>query len=227
MAVKERILLVEDDAFIREGVTALLVQEGYEVEDCSSLEEARRALEEEEPSLLILDVLLPDGSSFDLCRGDPGSGGRRPSFSSPAATRMRSHGARAGRRRDDYVAKPFRGRVLLSRVRALLRRSRRERGQLRSPWFELDQERQLCRVEGKTLALTPTEYRLLYTLAKAADVVVSRENLLRAVWELGGEFLDENTLAVHISRLRGKLGIYSGQLETVRGEGYRLRWENE
>lgn len=226
MAVKERILLVEDDAFIREGVTALLVQEGYEVEDCSSLAEARRALEEEEPSLLILDVLLPDGSSFDLC------GEIRQQWEAPILfltccdqDEDMVRGLDAGG--DDYVAKPFRGRVLLSRVRALLRRSRRERGQLRSPWFELDQERQLCRVEGKTLALTPTEYRLLYTLAKAADMVVSRENLLRAVWELGGEFLDENTLAVHISRLRGKLGIYSGQLETVRGEGYRLRWENE
>lgn len=174
MAVKERILLVEDDAFIREGVTALLVQEGYEVEDCSSLEEARRALEEEEPSLLILDVLLPDGSSFDLC-GEIRQRWEAPILFLTCCDQDEDmvRGLDAGG--DDYVAKPFRGRVLLSRVRALLRRSRRERGQLRSPWFELDQERQLCRVEGKTLALTPTEYRLLYTLAKAADVVVSRE----------------------------------------------------
>ncbi len=76
------------------------------------------------------------------------------------------------------------------------------------------------------LPLTPTEYRILFTLAKAAGAPVPRQELLHAVWALGSEYMDENTLAVHISRLRAKLGADSGRLVHVRGEGYRLRCDD-
>ena len=73
------------------------------------------------------------------------------------------------------------------------------------------------------LLLTPIEYRILHTLARRAEQIVPREELLHAIWESGGEYLDENTLSVHISRLRAKLGVDSGRLVTVRGEGYGWR----
>ena len=77
------------------------------------------------------------------------------------------------------------------------------------------------------MALTPIEYRILYTLAKGANTPVSRDALLHAVWEMGSEYIDENTLSVHISHLRSKLGRHSDKLMTVRGEGYVLRCEHE
>ena len=79
---------------------------------------------------------------------------------------------------------------------------------------------------GEDLGLTPIEYRILYELAKQANTIVTRSVLLHGVWELGCEYMDENTLSVHVSRLRSKLGVHSQNLETVRGVGYMLRCQN-
>ncbi len=221
------ILLVEDDEFIRDSVGALLRQEGYDIQACASLEDARGALRRRLPRLVILDVLLPDGSGFELCRQI------RESCAVPIlfltccdededTVRGLEYGG------DDYVGKPFRARVLLSRVKALLRRS--EGNPAEGPQtdiFHFDRDKRVCTAAGVPLPLTPIEYRLLYELAKRAGEVVPRETLLHAIWELGSDYLDENTLSVHISRLRGKLGPYSEKLSTVRGEGYRLRCADE
>lgn len=225
--MEETILLVEDDAFIRNNVCGLLRQEGYGTEACSSLEEARTALLRRIPDLVILDVLLPDGSGFDLCREI------RESCKVPILfltccdeDEDMVKGLELGG--DDYVPKPFRAKVLLSRVMALLRRARLDQGgNLNVGVFSFDQAKRNCRLEGQPVALTPIEYRILYELAKRGNVLVSREALLHEIWELGCEYMDENTLSVHISRLRGKLGKHSDQLVTVRGEGYILRCDNE
>ncbi len=221
------ILLVEDDEFIRDSVGALLRQEGYETQACASLEEARGALRRRLPRLVILDVLLPDGSGFELCRQI------RESCAVPILfltccdeDEDTVRGLECGG--DDYVSKPFRARVLLSRVKALLRRS--EANPAEGPQtglFRFNPDKRVCTAGGIPLPLTPIEYRLLAALAKRAGEVVPRETLLHAVWELGSDYLDENTLSVHISRLRGKLGPYSGRLTTVRGEGYCLRCADE
>ena len=222
------ILLVEDDEFIRNSVCGLLGQEGYQAAACSCLKDARTALRRRIPDLVILDVLLPDGSGFELCREI------RESCSVPilfltccGEDEDTVKGLDCGG--DDYVSKPFRAKVLLSRIRALLRRTQQteQDSGLQTGVFRFDHTKRSCRAEGEMIALTPIEYRILYELAKNPDRAVPRQTLLHAVWELGCEYMDENTLSVHISRLRGKLGRHSDKLMTVRGEGYVLRSGNE
>ena len=221
------ILLVEDDEFIRGNVCSLLQQEGYQTAACSCLEEARAALRRSMPDLVILDVLLPDGSGFAFCRKI------RECYKVPILfltccdedediIKGLEYGG------DDYVSKPFRAKVLLSRIMALLRRTQLEQGAgLKIDVFRFDDTKRVCHIEGEPVALTPIEYRILWELAKSANTLVSRGMLLHTIWDLGCEYMDENTLSVHISRLRGKLGKHSDKLVTVRGEGYILRCQSE
>ena len=221
------ILLVEDDDFIRDSMNSLLQQEGYDMVACSCLEDARSMLRKSIPDLIILDVLLPDGSGFDLCREI------RESYKIPVLfltccdeDEDTVKGFDCGG--DDYVHKPFRAKVLLARLKSLLRRSQMEQGSILCiDVFRFDNDKRVCTLDGIMVALTPIEYRLLFELAKSANHVVTREALLHAIWELGCDYLDINTLSVHISRLRSKLGQHSKKLITVRGEGYVLRCQNE
>ena len=225
--MKKTILLVEDDEFIRSSVSELLLQEGYQTTACSCLEEARAALRQRIPELVILDVLLPDGSGFDFC-GEIRESCKVPILFLTCCDEDEDtiRGLECGG--DDYVSKPFRAGVLLSRIRALLRRAQIDPGaDLQTGVFHFDHGRRSCRLEGETVMLTPIEYRILYELARSANALVPRETLLRAVWEPGCEYMDDNTLSVHISRLRSKLGKHGGKLTTVRGEGYLLRCEDE
>ena len=220
------ILLVEDDGVIRNNVCSLLQQEGYQTMPCACLEEARTALRKSVPDLVVLDVLLPDGSGFEFCREI------RESYKVPVLfltccdedediVKGLEYGG------DDYVAKPFRAKVLLSRIMALLRRTQNApNADLQVDVFQFDNTKRCCRLMGEDLGLTPIEYRILYELAKQANTIVTRSVLLHGVWELGCEYMDENTLSVHVSRLRSKLGVHSQNLETVRGVGYMLRCQN-
>ncbi|MDE7210103.1 MAG: response regulator transcription factor [Lachnospiraceae bacterium] len=223
----KNILFVEDDEFIQNSVLQLLCQEGYQVKPCSCLENAREAFLQQVPDLVILDVLLPDGSGFDFCC-EIRESSKVPVLFLTCCDEDEDtiRGLECGG--DDYVAKPFRAGVLLSRIMALLRRA--QIGQdvnLRVGVFQFDHVKGSCHAEGKALALTPMEYRIFYALARNANSLVLREDLLHAVWEMGGEYLDDNTLSVHISRLRAKLGKHSAKLVTVRGEGYLLRCGDE
>ncbi len=226
--MEKTILLVEDDAVIRHNVCSLLQQEGYQVQASACLEEARAALRQRMPDLVVLDVLLPDGSGLDLCREIRESYNRVPILFLTCCDEDEDtiKGLECGG--DDYVSKPFRAKVLLSRIMALLRRAQIDQGaDLQAGIFRFDQAKRNCRLNGKVVAFTPIEYRILYELAKSANAAVSREALLHAVWELGCAYMDENTLSVHISRLRSKLGNHSDKLITVRGEGYMLRCGDE
>ena len=221
------ILLVEDDSFIRDSIVKLLQQENYKALACSSLAEARTELIKEIPDLIILDVLLPDGSGFELCREI------KDSFNVPILfltccdeDEDMVRGLDCGA--DDYIAKPFRSKVLFARIRALLRRTTTEQNNIfRVDVFLFDNSKRICAVNGIPASLTPIEYMLLYEIAKARGAIVTRETLLRSIWQMGCDYLDANTLSVHISRLRSKLGKYSDRLVTVRGTGYSLRCENE
>ena len=117
----------------------------------------------------------------------------------------------------DYVAKPFRTMELLSRVRAQLRAHKG--AQAASGALSVDFERLTTSLGGESLFLTPTEYKLLGALMRSGGRVLTRAVLLEALWDEGGRFVDDNTLSVHISRLREKIG--AARIETVRGAGYR------
>ena len=215
-----RILLVEDDPFLRGGLSELLTREGYEIDACTSARGASSCIEDSACDLIVLDIGLPDGDGIELCKEWRASGVRMPILFLTACDEELSavHALDAGG--DDYVTKPFRMLELLSRVRALLRRG--EPAPLSRPGLEVDEERLTVRKDGEAVFLTPTEFRLLSSLIRASGRILTRELLLSHLWDDGGQFIDDNTLSVHIRRLREKIG--AERILTVRGVGYQ--WED-
>lgn len=214
-----RILLLEDDDFLREGITKLLTRSGYGVTAVATIREAEDAMAHGSFSLAIFDVLLPDGSGLALCRRLRAWGVTIPVFLLTACDEESDIVAGLDAGADDYVTKPFGAKVLLARVRALLRRS--ETKTFEDGDLFVDFDGMLVRRSGKPVYLTPTEFQILRCLLQNSGVIVTRDTLLRRIWDDGGYFIDNNTLSVHVSRLREKIG--PGHIATVRGVGYR--WE--
>ena len=217
--MNEKILLTEDDAFLRDGLCEMLSGEGYSVSSAASCGEARALLSKEKFDLLICDVMLPDGSGFDLCTSVRNTGSSVPILFLTACddelqiVRGLDSGA------DDYVTKPFKLHELLSRIRALLRRSSNQVYTSRD--ITVDLNALTVKKNGEVIFVTPTELQILLTLIRNSSGIVTRGSLLQNIWDSGGAFIDDNTLSVHISRLREKIG--AEHIVTVRGVGYR--WE--
>ena len=213
---QERILIVEDDAFLRDGLTELLAREGYQPAAADALAPAGAMIAKEPFSLVLLDVMLPDGTGFDFCAKLRSQGFAAPILFLTACDDELQvvRGLDCGG--DDYVTKPFKLRELTSRIRALLRRA--ERTADAAPAF-LNAEKLTVNVNGEEILLTPTEFQLLSVLVKNAGIIVPRGTLLERIWDIDGSFIDDNTLSVHVSRLREKIG--KDRIETVRGVGYR------
>lgn len=210
------ILLVEDDAVLREGLTELFAREGYQVVTAGSLREAREKLNADVQAV-VMDVGLPDGDGVSLCREWREAGERRPVLFLTAKGEEFDvvRGLDSGG--NDYVTKPFRMQELLSRVRVLLRAGQTAQPVSRSG-FAVDRERMQVLKDGEPLALTLTEYKIVTMLMDHPNVV-PRERLLEVLWDEGGKFIDDNTLSVHMSRLRDKVG--AEHIRTVRGVGYQ------
>ena len=222
------ILLVDDDARLREIVGMALEGEGYRVQPAGSAEEAAELLEGEDPDLLILDVMLPGQDGFELCRA--------VRTRSPIPILMLTAktdtvdvvvGLESGA--DDYVTKPFVTKELVARIRALLRRSRgpeSEDGQRRIVVGDLEILPDAASVtkRGEAIHLTKTEFRLLTTMASRPNQVFTREMLLSQVWEYD-YFGDSRIVDVHIRRLRSKIEDDPRRpeiVQTVRGIGYKV-----
>ncbi len=218
--MKTKIILVEDDAYLRDGLTELLVREGYEVMSAKNCKEAKKLIDEESAELIILDVLLPDGNGLEICTYTRSSGNNTPILFLTACDEEFQivRGLDAGA--DDYVTKPFRMLELLSRIRALLRRKPICTNYQSGDIF-IDVSNMTVRKNGENLFLTPTEFQILNALTQNCGVIVTRTMLLQKIWDSDGNFIDDNTLSVHISRLREKIG--AKHIVTVRGAGYR--WE--
>jgi two-component system response regulator RegX3 len=219
MGEKTRLLIVEDDIFLQDGLRDLLTRDGYEVLLAGSLNEARLGLAEGDPHLLILDVGLPDGNGFAFCQEIREQGYELPVLFLTARDEEYElvRGLNAGG--DDYLCKPFRALELLSRIKALLRRA----GSMYQLATRegLNYSRLQYSAGGQCVQLTPTEFALLEKFLHNRGQILTREQLLASIWDHEGQFIDDNTLSVHISRLRDKIGRES--IETVRGIGYRWR----
>lgn len=217
-----KILVVEDDFFLRDGLSELLTKEGYEPVTAQNAAEAQARLTQDKYSLIILDVMLPDGSGLDICTALRSRGCGTPVLFLTACddeiqiVRGLDSGA------DDYVTKPFRLQELLSRIRALLRRSELADKPTESGGISLERSSMTVRKNGENVFVTPTEYQILSMLMHGRGVTVTRTLLLQNIWDDNGSFIDDNTLSVHISRLREKIG--AEHIVTVRGVGYR--WED-
>jgi len=226
----ERILIVEDERAVARGLEYGLVTEGFAVTWAESGERALELVRSAPPHLVVLDVRLPGLSGFDVCRQLRAEGRREPILMLTARDEEldRVLGLELGA--DDYVLKPFSLRELVSRIRSLLRRAY---GELASPAadrlgfgpIELDLRRMEVRRRGERVDLTPTEYRLLGTLAANAGRPLGREALIEAVWGYEAAIGSNRTVDVHIRHLREKLEDEPAEprwILTVRGVGYKL-----
>lgn len=217
----EAIMLLEDDFFLRDGLCELLTKEKYAVQSAANCGEARMLLRQHQFDLVILDVMLPDGSGLELCTQLREQGEDVPILFLTACDEEWQivRGLDAGA--DDYVTKPFKMQEFLSRVRALLRRRRTTSVQQKN--FRLDLAAMSVTKDGEAIDLTKTEFQILNVLIANRGSTVTRNALLEQIWDCDGDFIDDNTLSVHISRLREKIG--AGHIVTIRGTGYR--WEDK
>ena len=211
-----KILLVEDDSALRGALEELLGREGYEVIKASSVRSAKAEMNSD-IDLIMLDVGLPDGNGVSLCRQWRSEGVQIPILFLTAKDEELDvvRGLDAGG--NDYVTKPFRMQELLSRIRALLRRNQKETSITRSG-ITLDTTKLQASREGEVLQLTVTEYKILAKLISERSII-TRAVLLDALWDVDSRFVDDNTLSVHISRLREKVG--GSHIKTIRGVGYQ------
>jgi DNA-binding response OmpR family regulator len=221
------VLLVDDDARLREIVGMALEGEGYRVRGASSAEDALEVLERDGPDLLILDVMLPGRDGFELCR-EIRTRNPLPILMLTAKTDTVDIVVGLESGADDYVTKPFVTKELVARIRALLRRTRdggaQQQRKLTVGDLEIVPDAATVTKRGNPVHLTKTEFRLLLTMALRPNQVFTREVLLQKVWEYD-YFGDSRLVDVHIRRLRGKIEDDPRDpriVQTVRGLGYKL-----
>ncbi len=229
MPNRPRILLVEDDAAIVQGLRYALEQDGFAVTALGTAAQARAALTAPDGAgfdLLLLDIGLPDGSGLALCRLARQQSDVPVVFLTACDDEANTVlGLDLGA--DDYIAKPFRLRELQSRLRAVLRRRGGAGGAVTLPGgIRVDTTRAEVTKNGATVYLSALEYRLLLAFLAHPGQVLSRGQLLGAIWDAGGDYVNDNTLTVYVKRLRAKLEDGKSDappiITTVRGLGYRL-----
>ena len=220
----KRILLLEDDTALGQGIRLALENDGVHVELCASLSQAQNLLTGADFDLLILDVNLPDGSGLDLLRNVRHGHSGIPIILLTANDLETDIVVGLESGADDYITKPFSLAVLRARVNAQLRRgapARTATVELES--FSFDFEWMEFRKNGQLIELSKTEQRLLRLLVENRGRTLSRETLLERVWPNGAEYVEENALSVTVKRLRDKLEDTPSKprfLKTVYGIGY-------
>ena len=232
-----RILLLEDDPGLTEGLSYALSKNGFFADIAGSVQEARSLLFPiHSYDLLLLDVTLPDGTGFGLCSEIRGRGDQTPIIFLTASDEETSviRGLDSGG--DDYITKPFKLGELCSRIRALLRRStltnqpegRCSSMRLGSGPVQVDCTSGKAYLNGTPLELTGMEYRLICLFLRNPSRILTRGQILDELWDGNGNFVDDNTLSVYIRRLREKIEENPSRPEhllTIRGMGYR--WEED
>ena len=223
-----RLLLLEDDQSLIDGLVYALTKEGFALDVAMTVREARAQLAAQAYDLLLLDQTLPDGSGLALCEEVRAGGNAVPIIFLTAMDEEIQVIRALDAGGDDYITKPFKLGELCSRIRAQLRRSGMLRQQEQEPVTE-----GTVRIEGgrayragEALELTATELRLLACFLRNRGQVLTREQLLAALWDEDANFVDDNTLSVYIRRLREKVERNPSapqHLRTVRGLGYEWR----
>lgn len=224
----DRILVVDDEADIVALVAYHLAKAGYRVSTASNGSDALVAARQEHPALIVLDVMLPGLSGYDVLEQLRGSEATRD-VAVLMLTARREESDRIGgltRGADDYLTKPFSPQELVLRVAAILRRLNApavgSTDVLKAGPLEIHRAEHRVTVDGEAVELTPTEYKLLILLAERRGRVQDRSQLLEQVWDAAPD-IQTRTVDMHVQRLRAKLGAAGDLIETVRGFGYRMR----
>lgn len=224
--MKHKILMVEDDFALAMGTEYALTSEGYEVVAATNITEAGK-LYNDTFSLILLDMLLPDGNGIDFCKKLRDMGSKVPIiFLTAVAEEVNIvQGLESGA--DDYIAKPYRVKELLARIEVNIRRY--EMGKVKEEKIYrfgsccFYAERFMLIRNDETIDCTTSELRLLRELIQNRGNVISRSKIMEKLYDVDGEFFEDNTLSVYVKRLRDKLGEDGEYIETVRGLGYRFK----
>jgi DNA-binding response OmpR family regulator len=225
-----RLLLVEDDEALALGIEFTLIDEGYEVLRASTFNEGKRLFENEGFDLIILDVNLPDGSGYELCKYIRSKSDVPIIFLTALDEEVNVVlGFEIGG--DDYITKPFRVKELISRIKAILRRNSKTAtsgSKLLSGDIVLDTSTALVKKISREISLTAQEYKLLLIFMSKPKVIMKRDEILRELLEGAEAFFDENTLSVYIKRIREKIEDNPKEpqyIVTQRGLGYKWNVE--
>ncbi|GAA0117474.1 response regulator transcription factor [Clostridium senegalense] len=224
----EKILLVEDDSSIILGIKYSLEQEGFYVDIAKTLNIARDFIKDNNYSLLLLDINLPDGNGYDFCNEIRKNSDVGIIFLTACDEEVNIvMGLDIGG--DDYITKPFRVRELISRINAVIRRKKKlinyeEKKILKFDDLKIDTLAMKVLKKGEEIILTSSEYKLLLLFINNFDVTLTREVILDKLWDDSGEFVNDNTLSVYIKRLRSKIEDDPSNpkyIITIRGLGYK------
>ena len=219
------IYIVEDDTNIREIESFALKNSGYQIQDFGNAKEFYRAVKEKKPDLVLLDIMLPDEDGMEILqklRKNPETKRLPIIMVTAKATELdRVKGLDLGA--DDYIIKPFGVMELISRVKAVLRRSMGEMQEkiLKVDEILMDDERHQVYVSDKPCELTYKEYELLRLLMQNRGIVLSREVIMDRIWDMSCD-VESRTLDVHLKTLRAKLGDSAHHIKTIRNVGYRM-----
>lgn len=223
------VFVLEDDEAIGIGLTYSLENEGYSVTLARNIEEAEKIINSKDFSLHILDLTLPDGSGYDICKLIRKKGDLPVIFLTAFDDEVNViMGLELGA--DDYISKPFRVKELMARIKSVLRRYNRDGYDSVVKLQDITVNTNEAKVykNGEEIILTAMEYRLLLILINNRGVILSRNKLLENIWDIDGDFVNDNTLTVYIKRLRNKIEDEPNKpkiIKTVRGLGYVI--ENE
>lgn len=224
-----KILLVEDDGQIASYLGELLRAEGFDTQISGSKKEAGECLLAQAFDLVLLDVSLPDGNGFSIC-AEIKREYEIPVIFLTASGDEYSVVAGLDMGADDYIAKPFRPRELISRIRSVLRRCKKEQRILSCGDLKVNVSSATVTKGEKELFLSALEYRLLLLLLQNKGQILTRNQLLEEIWDASGEYVNDNTLSVYMKRLREKIEENPQSprlLHTIRGIGYRMENRTE
>lgn len=217
----KNILLIEDNEIIIKGLKYSLEQEDFEVTPAKSVFEAKQLLNENKYNLIILDVMLPDGNGFELCKFIKEKE-KTPVIFLTAKDEEQDVVNGLELEAEDYIIKPFRTRELILRINNILKRyEKTENKRIQAKNVVVDVDASRVFVNGQEIEFTALEYKILLLLFLNIGKTVTRDNILDRIWDVAGNFVNDNTLTVYVKRIRAKLGK-EDIIKTVKGIGYRI-----